>query len=129
MDRMTVDQLRAAQKGAEDRRRVRGTQPVVVDGTRFASSKEAQRWRDLRLLERSGQITDLQRQVPIPLWGRDDAIRTATGLQMQYVADFTYRDKRLGGALVIEDAKGYPTDVFKIKRAILAAQGVEITET
>ena len=48
---------------------------------------------------------------------------------MLYLADFTYADHRLGGITVIEDAKGHQTDVFLIKKAILAAQGVEVQET
>ena len=54
-------------------------------------------------------------------------IRTPTGRVAHYVADFIYIDNRTG-LEVIEDAKGYPTPEYKLKRAILAAQGVQIVE-
>jgi len=126
-DRLTAAEFNR-QKGGEPRRHKYGAKPVVMDGIRFDSQLEARRWGELVTLERAGEITDLRRQVPIPLWGRDDALRTETGLQMRYVADFQYRDTRLGGALVVEDAKGFRPDVYKLKLAILKAQGIEITE-
>lgn len=110
------------------RGRVRGTQKTVVDGIKFDSKREAKRWSELQLLERAGEISNLQRQVPFPLFGRDDPIQTPTGRQMRYIADFVYTDNRLSGATVVEDAKGWATDVYKIKKAILAAQGVEVKE-
>ena len=35
-------------------------QPVEIDGVRFDSQKEARRYSELRLLERAGEIKDLQ---------------------------------------------------------------------
>lgn len=40
---------------------------VKVDGIVFASQNEADRWRELKLLERAGKITELRRQVPFLL--------------------------------------------------------------
>jgi len=103
-------------------------QPVFVDGIRFDSKREAKRWQELKLLERAGEISDLERQVSIDLLGRDGPILTDSGKRVRrYVADFRYFDHKLG-AHVIEDAKGFPTAEYKIKRAILAAMGVEIKE-
>lgn len=96
------------------------------DGHNFDSTKEARRWGELKLLERAGEIRDLKRQVRIPLEGRDGPVKfIKSNRTAVYVADFVYFDTRLG-AEVIEDAKGYETDVFKLKRAILAAQGREV---
>jgi hypothetical protein len=106
-----------------------GAVSVVVDGIRFASLREARRWGELRLLERAGQIRALRRQVKIPLVGRDGPILTDTGRPRTYVADFVYEDRCLGWAEVVEDAKGYPTPEYRLKRAILAAQGVTVAET
>lgn len=103
--------------------------PVEADGHKFDSIKEAHRWRVLRLLEKAGLIADLRRQVRIPLVGRDGPIRfRPSNRPALYVADFVYRDVPKG-IDVIEDAKGYATPEYKLKRAILAAQGVEIIET
>jgi hypothetical protein len=102
---------------------------VVVDGMRFASLKEAQRWAELCLMQRAGEIQNLTRQVPIPLIGANGPILTDKGKTRTYVADFVYRDRRLAWAEVIEDAKGFRTPEYKLKRAILAAQGVTVRET
>lgn len=45
-----------------------------------------------------------------------------------YKADFVYFDHKLG-VEVIEDSKGFETQEFKLKRAILAAQGKEVVLT
>lgn len=107
-----------------------GAIPTVVDGIRFDSAREARRWGELRLMERAGEIRNLRRQVRIPLEGRDGPVTfKPSGRKAFYVADFAYQDRRLGWAEVIEDSKGHETEVFKLKRAILAAMGVEITLT
>ena len=104
-----------------------GAKAETVDGIRFASKREARRWGELQLLQRAGQIMDLRRQVKFYLFGRDGPILTPGGRVAQYVADFVYVDNR-NGLEVIEDAKGYPTPEYKLKRAILAAQNIKIIE-
>ena len=100
-----------------------------IDGIRFDSVKEANRWHTLRLLERAGYIRDLKRQVRIPLEGKAGPIRfKPSNRAAVYVADFAYHDVPKG-VDVIEDTKGFQTPEFKLKRAVLAAQGVEIILT
>lgn len=96
------------------------------DGTAHPSRKQARRWDDLLLLARGGAISGLQREVTIPLEGRDGLLRSPSGRQISYRADFVYVEK---GETVYEDAKGYETPEFKLKRAILAAQGVRLRLT
>lgn len=75
-----------------------------MDFDRFDSKTEAKRWATLRLLERAGEITDLQRQVRFPLLTIHD--RTGKPVKIgEYVADFVHRDVKTG-ELVIEDSKG-----------------------
>lgn len=102
-----------------------GNTPVAVDGIRFASIKEAKRWGELLLLQRAGKIKDLVRQYQVELMGQNGPLRGRTGRKLRYIADFRYFDNGLG-IWVIEDAKGFETDVFKLKWAICAAMGVEI---
>ena len=104
-------------------------QPVTVDGIRFDSLKEARRWGELRLLEKAGEIRNLQRQVVIALEGRDKPLKTRTGRQMRITVDFTYEDKRLNWKKVYEDAKGMPTRDYEVRRAVAAAMGIEVLET
>lgn len=127
MKRMTAAEFNASNVAAKapDKGRVRGTKRICVQGIQFDSKKEADRFGDLRNLERAGIISDLKLQVPFELHGKDGPILAPTGKVMTYRADFQYFDKRIG-VTVIEDAKGWATDTFKMKQAILAAQGVEV---
>ena len=130
-ERMTAEEYQAAQRAdkgqGEDRRRVRGTKrTTTADGITHDSKTEAQRWEELKLMQQAGEICGLKRQVSIGLTGRDGPIMTDSGKQQRvYKADFVYVDNALG-ITVIEDRKGHETDVFNLKKAILAAQGMEI---
>lgn len=124
-ERMTAIEFRSRRKG-EKRPAGKNAQPVEVDGITFPSKKEARRWASLSTLAEFGEITDLRRQVRIELFGQRGPIRTPTGKPMVYIADFVYTDN--DGETVIEDAKGHPSDVYLIKRAILAAMGVTVHE-
>lgn len=111
-------------------KRVKGAVPTVTDDQTFHSKREARRWGELCILQQAGEISNLERQVKIELRGKNGPILTPKCKQPAvYIADFTYVDWRNGGVKVIEDAKGYATEVFRLKRAILAAQGVEILVT
>ena len=98
-----------------------GAQSVIVDGLRFDSSWEAERFNQLCLAARAGLVTDLRRQVTYDL--------TINGVKVcQYRADFVYRDEN--GKEVVEDAKGYRTREYLIKKALMRAiHGIEILET
>ena len=121
-ERMTIAQLKAHQK-PKGKKRVSGAIRTEVDGIKFDSKLEARHWQRLCLLQSAGQISDLERQVKIVLLGRDGPILTPTGRPMTYVADFVWREN---GAEVIADAKGFQTEVSRIKLAILAAQGRKV---
>lgn len=82
-----------------------GAKKTEVDGLRFDSQKEAMRWLELKKLESIGVITNLERQVSIPL--HVAGVKVCT-----YRADFMYQ---MDGATIVEDAKGYQTDTFKLK--------------
>lgn len=110
------------------RKRVKGAEKVEYNGIKFDSKRERDRYEELCHLYKAGEIYDLRLQVPINLTGQLAPILTETGLNMRYIADFVYKDNKLGGAVVVEDAKGFPTDVYKMKKAILAAMGIEVQE-
>jgi hypothetical protein len=101
---------------------------IEVDGIKFASKREAKRWGELCLLQRQGLIADLERQVPIILEGRDGPLLTPTGRKRRYVADFRYTDTR-NGLTVWEDAKGFKTPEYLMKKSVLQAQGIKVLET
>lgn len=96
---------------------------TTVDGITFASKKEAKRYQELRLLEKVGEISLLRRQVPIKCIVNNELVCV-------YLADFEYIDKRNGQGLTREDAKGYRTPIYKLKRRLVkACTGIEILET
>lgn len=104
-----------------------GAVPTTVDGVRFASQKEARRWSELCLLEKAGEIEDLQRQVVLILQGKDDVVRTRKGRPMRITVDFSYVEVSTG-LRIYEDAKGMPTRDYEVRKGVAAAQGVEIIE-
>lgn len=107
--------------GGGGRRSKYGNTPVEVAGFRFDSKREAERWRELCLLEAAGQIADLRRQVRYRI--EINCVTVTT-----YVADFVYRDVATNET-VVEDAKGYRTDVYKLKQKLMrAVHGIEIRE-
>ena len=93
---------------------------VEYDGIIFDSQKEAQRYAELKLLEKVGKIKDLKRQVPFTLIPK---ILDQNGKVIQrackYYADFVYT---LNGKLVVEDVKGVRTQVYKIKKKLMLYQ-------
>lgn len=89
----------------------------------FDSAKEWRRNQELEIMQRAGEISELNRQVPFVLMPSytiaDETTRQGfrTVREIRYIADFTYRLK--DGTRIIEDVKGMQTDVFKIKRKLL----------
>ena len=88
----------------------------------FDSAKEWRRNQELEALQRAGEISELNRQVPFVLMPSytiaDETTRQGfrTIREIRYIADFTYIKN---GKRIIEDVKGVQTEVFKIKRKLL----------
>lgn len=103
---------------------------IHPDGTKFDSKKEMHRYCNLLLLQKAKLITGLELQPRIAIIIKGVAIKyfIARGRrQMFYVADFKYFDKERD-RWVLEDVKGHRTEVYKIKRALVAAMGITIDE-
>lgn len=92
----------------------------------FDSKREWQRYLELRLLERSGEIELLQRQVAFEL-APTVVIQGRKRPALRYVADFVYQEKGAAWATV-EDVKGKDTEGYRIKRHLMAAMGIQIKE-
>lgn len=119
-----------------------GAKKVTVDGLTFDSKKEANRYRELKILEKIGEITNLQMQVKyvlIPAQREPDTVGKRGGIikgklierEVSYIADFVYTD--VNGNRVVEDVKGYrgggAYEIFKIKRKLmLYVHGIKIIE-
>ena len=95
---------------------------IRVDGRLFDSKAEAARWQELSLLERAGEITELERQVEYELIPKQKGERA-----VKYIADFRYKDHE--GKVVVEDTKGVKTPVWIIKRKLmLRVHGIRVRE-
>lgn len=110
---------------------------VTIDGICFDSKKEANRFCELRMLEKAGEIHNLQRQVKyvlIPAQREPDTIGARGGVkkgklierECSYMADFVYEEN---GETVVEDTKGFRTTEYIIKRKLmLKVHGIRIRE-
>lgn len=124
-------------------RRKYGNKKITADGQVFDSKKEFKRWCELSLLERAGEITNLQRQVPYLLIPEQRAPSTEVykkgsragqpkpgpvlERRVVYIADFVYQEN---GEAVVEDTKGMRTKEYVIKRKLMLYQyGIRIKET
>lgn len=97
---------------------------VIIDGIKFDSKKEGARYEELKLLQKAGLITDLERQKRFELQP-SFVLNGKRYRPIYYVCDFYYREN---GEWIIEDVKGKQTDVYKIKKKLLAYKGLEIKE-
>lgn len=87
---------------------------IVVDNIKFDSNLEATRYKELKLLLRAGEISNLELQ---PRFLLQDSLKKngRTFRKIEYVADFKYIEN---GKTIVEDVKGIQTDVFKLKYKI-----------
>jgi hypothetical protein len=99
-----------------------GATPTTVDGIRFHSAKE------LKLLEKAGEIRELELQPRFPLLTPVPGSTTGRARVGDYVADFRYREGQKG-LLVVEDVKGFKTQAYRWKKKHVEAQyGIQIRE-
>jgi hypothetical protein len=115
-------------KKSESRPSKFGNKKVELDGEKFDSKAEANRYLQLVTMQRTGLISGLRRQVPFELAPSvkfNGATRATPALR--YIADFVYQQD---GKTVIEDCKGFKTEGYRVKRHLMKALlGLDILET
>lgn len=103
---------------------------IECDGLKFDSVKEARRYRELKILERAGEIKELQTQYAFVLaesvrFSNDPRKKPA----LRYVADFVYIKN---GCQVVEDVKSAATrkeKYFRLKKHLMmSVHGIEVVE-
>ena len=116
-----------------------GNQKITIDNITFDSTGEGLRYKELKLLAKTGQITDLQLQkkfIIVPEIREPDTVGPRGGVKKgkliqsaaYYIADFVYYDKN--GKLVVEDFKGFKTDLYKLKKKLMKyIYDIDIKET
>ena len=122
-----------------------GNKKVTKNGNTYDSRKEARRHSELLLLERAGAIRNLETQVKFELIpaqyetietgefykigakkGQPKTKRICIEQSVDYYADFVYEEN---GEKVVEDAKGFRTKDYIIKRKLMLHEyGIRIKE-
>jgi hypothetical protein len=112
---------------------------VVIDGIEFQSKREGARWLELKMLQRAGRISNLERQkkfVLVPAQYEADIIGPRGGKkrgkllerEVAYIADFVYWDEEKH-EFEVEDTKGVRTPEYIIKRKLMLwIKGIQIIE-
>ena len=99
---------------------------VQYDEMTFDSKKEYSYYLKYKLMEQAGEIHDLKMQVPFTLI-ETFKLQDKTYRKTIYKADFTFIDKQ--GKYHVIDVKGIKTDVYKLKKKLMAWKyGIEIEE-
>ena len=118
-----------------------GNRSITIDGIKFDSRREGNRYCELKLLQRAGKISNLELQKRYELIpahyetvetgeyykvgskkGQPKTKRVCKELAVDYVADFVYEEN---GKTIVEDSKGFrdPSSatykVFVIKRKLM----------
>ena len=85
-----------------------------IDGILFDSKAEAERYLELKAMQDAGEITELKLQ---PVYELIPTFRKngKTYRRTVYKADFSYIQN---GQLIVEDFKGFKTDVYKLKKKL-----------
>jgi hypothetical protein len=116
-----------ASKAEQPKRRSKyGNRQTVVDGITFDSQREADRYCALVLRQKAGEICNLRLQVPFVVV-KATTIHGKSVRERFYIADFVYDMPH--GLMVVEDAKGMQTPMYRIKRQLMkVVHNIEIQE-
>jgi hypothetical protein len=96
---------------------------TVIDGITFDSKREANRYAELKLLQKAGEIWHLELQPEFLIEVNGQKI-------CKYRADFSYwLSETATHGFVVEDAKGVKTPAYRLKKKLVKAiHGVDVKE-
>lgn len=95
-------------------------QKVEIDGYKFASRREANRYGRLKLLKQEGSVIDFKMQVKYPIVINNQKICV-------YIGDFEVLWR--SGKTTVEDCKGMKTSTYALKKKLVkAVLGIVIKE-
>ena len=100
---------------------------VTYQGLTFDSKKEFEYYLLLKDKEKRGLVFNIKRQVPLEI---QPAFTDKSGVKhraITYKADFVYTD-RVSGKVRYIDVKGFRTEVYKLKKKLLAYKNIIIEE-
>jgi hypothetical protein len=118
---ISKDEYHALIQSSKKKKNKYGAKRKQVDGINFHSTWEADRYSELRIMEKAGLISQLKLQVKYPL-------KVNGAIVSNYIADFVYYDRERNE--ITEDAKGVKTPEYRLKKKLLLAiYGIEIFES
>ena len=100
---------------------------ITYQGITFDSKKEFEYYLILKDKEKRGLVFNIKRQVPLEI---QPAFTDKSGVKhraITYKADFVYTDRLTGTERYI-DVKGFKTEVYKLKKKLLAYKNIIIEE-
>ena len=131
MTRLSVKEAQALGIIPESKSKYNNHKPEYYDPDlkkkiKFDSNKELEYYLLLKDKLKKGEIFRLQRQVRINI---QPPFTTPAGEKVRaidYLADFAYLDTE--GVTHLVDVKGYKTEIYKLKKKLLAYKGFYIEE-
>lgn len=99
---------------------------VEVDNIKFDSIKESKRYNELKWLEKANIIKELELQKKFELQPKYTNKNGKHIRAITYIADFYYFDNEKQ-QYVVEDTKGFRTDVYKLKKKLFEYQYPNLT--
>lgn len=124
MEHITLQEYKQLQQKGKSKYKAKKTE---VDGIKFDSQKEANRYLELKLLEKQGLIKNIKVQVPYLLL---DTIKYKgkTYPKTKYYADFQYIENKTN-KVIVEDVKSEITrkdKVYRLKIKLLLSKYKDI---
>ena len=114
MEHITLEEYKQLQQKGNSKYK---NEKVVIDGIRFDSQKEANRWQELKILQKGGVIKDLRRQIHFQL--QPGYKKNNKHIQaIYYIADFVYysfTEKKT----IVEDTKRLQNASVQAKEEVI----------
>lgn len=79
-----------------------------MDDLTFDSEKEKNRYYELKIMQRRGEISDLKLQVEFTIVKKREGVVSSKNKDRKYIADFTYTISKTG-QFIVEDVKSDAT--------------------
>ena len=119
-DEMSIEEYLATLESQPRKGNKYNAKRVLYDGYWFDSQAEANRYRELALMQIAGEIARLELQ-PEYILLAGFTYRGKRESAIKYRADFRYF-RLSDGVTVVEDVKGMKTPVYLLKRKMLLSQ-------
>lgn len=99
-----------------------GNKKVEYEGHMFDSKMELKRYKELKLLERAGTITDIELQ---PKYRLQEGFRYngKAYRSINYTPDFRYKQ---GDVVVVEEVKGFADTSYLIRKRLFLFQNPDV---